>query len=458
MKIIDIINELNSTTKTNEKVKIISKYKENELFKRVLRLTYDKSINFYIKKIPSVAEHNISLTLSEALDVLEFELATRRITGNAAIERFTEVLSSLDKDDAEVVKLIIEKDLGCGIGIKLINKGLGFELVKDFSKLYMRCNTFNEKRFEKLIKESPEFYVQEKMDGVFANLIYHKDGKKEFISRNGKEIEFFKHHPDKFENILKEVNKFPNGYVFNGELLVYDTEKNAYLKREDGNGILNSKELKNWKDTYEIHYIVWDWLSIDDFYNGLSKFEYELRFGTLKDILTKHKTKFIKHVYTIEVDNLEKVKGIFLDLVSKGSEGVILKSKKALWRSGTPSYSQLKYKIEIDADLEIVEVLEGKSGKLKGKPAIFHCQSSDGLVKVNVGSGMTDEFREKLESDPNSFIGKIATIRFFGLQKAKDSDHYSLYLPRLIELRTDKNESDSLEKIKELIEMQTSIK
>jgi hypothetical protein len=54
--ILDIINELASIGSTKEKEAIIRRHKDNELLKRVFRMTYDGKLQYYIKKWPEAGE------------------------------------------------------------------------------------------------------------------------------------------------------------------------------------------------------------------------------------------------------------------------------------------------------------------------------------------------------------------------------------------------------------------
>ena len=75
----------------------------------------------------------------------------------------------------------------------------------------------------------------------------------------------------------------------------------------------------------------------------------------------------------------------------------------------------------------------------------MQCQSSDGKLKVNVGSGFTDKQREQ---EPP--IGKIITVKANDLIDKRESDVYSLFLPIYVETRLDKSEADAIERIQSI--------
>ena len=74
-------------------------------------------------------------------------------------------------------------------------------------------------------------------------------------------------------------------------------------------------------------------------------------------------------------------------------------------------------------------------------------ESDDGLVSGSVGTGFTDEQRKAYFN--RSIIGMIATIVYNCRIKDKNRPNVdSLFLPRSIELREGKTETNSSEQIK----------
>ena len=67
------------------------------------------------------------------------------------------------------------------------------------------------------------------------------------------------------------------------------------------------------------------------------------------------------------------------------------------------------------------------------------CESADGVVKVSVGSGFTDEQRKTLGEE---IIDKIAAIKYNMRIKNKSGEE-SLFLPIVLEIRDDKEVADS---------------
>jgi len=79
-----------------------------------------------------------------------------------------------------------------------------------------------------------------------------------------------------------------------------------------------------------------------------------------------------------------------------------------------------------------------------GRLGALVCESSDGVIRVNVGSGYSDEQRDEYTK---KVIGKIVTVKYNARIKDK-SGVESLFLPVFIELREDKDKAESSKSIK----------
>lgn len=104
-------------------------------------------------------------------------------------------------------------------------------------------------------------------------------------------------------------------------------------------------------------------------------------------------------------------------------------------------------KAELEVELEIIGRTMGK-GKNKNLFGSLTCISSCGRLKVDVG-GYTDELRQHISDNFfEQYMGKIITVKANQLlEPSKSNNLYSLFLPRFIEVREDRTEADSLERI-----------
>jgi ATP-dependent DNA ligase len=374
------------------------------------------------------------------MDTIQNEFATRNVTGNAAIELLTNVLESLYEADAGVVEKIIKKDLRCGVSEATANK-IWPKLVSTYP--VMLASGFDQKLVDKI--KFPA-YCQLKLDGMRFNAIV-RNGTVEYRSRNGKELNI----PSKLfsDALLKLANIYGADYVFDGELLVVDSTGNP-LDRKTGNGILSKgvKGTMSDKEAAMVRVTLWDAIPFTGFQAGVFKTPYNERFMQLMqnvDFLKGVSTigHLVDIVWTKEVNTQLEAQNIFEKFLAEGQEGTILKSKTNIWEDKR-SKEQIKFKGELECDLVVVGWEEG-TGKNKGRLGALVCESSDGLIQVNVGSGYSDEQREEYTK---KVIGKIVTVKYNARIKDRGDGVERLFLPTFIEMREDKNEADSSKRIK----------
>jgi DNA ligase-1 len=130
--------------------------------------------------------------------------------------------------------------------------------------------------------------------------------------------------------------------------------------------------------------------------------------------------------------------------VADGFEGIMIKDLEAFYECKRTT-SWMKWKPTVTVDLEVIDVEEG-TGKNKGRLGALVCESSDGVIRVNVGSGYSDEQRGDYTF--SKVVGKIATVRYNARIKERSGETESLFLPRFIELREDKDIAESSKSIK----------
>jgi len=418
----------------NFKIEQLTKHRDNETLREVVRLALDPFTQFYIRKIPEYeyvgheSEHQTSLEM--ALENL-FYLSNRDVTGNAAIAHLRAILSGLTPDDAKVIERIIQKDLKCGVAISTAN-AVWSGLLSDYP--VMLCSQFEEKLVNKV--QFPAI-VQTKMDGMRFNAIV-RSGKVEFRSRNGKEIQLLGNLEEEFAKMAGDID-----CVFDGELLVND--KGVILDRQTGNGILNKANKGTISDleARKVCATVWDVIPYMYFVDGECPVPYGKRIESLRALCLKHQPAKISMVDSWEVSTYDEAKTLFEGLLEQGLEGIILKDKRGVWENKRAKH-QIKFKGEMECDLKIVAVEQG-TGKYEGMLGAIVCESADGVVKVNVGSGFNDEQRKTYKAE--DLLDQIVAVKYNMRIKNKAGEE-SLFLPIFIELRNDKNVADASKDIK----------
>lgn len=428
MTVHEIFEELNLNNGTTYKIDVLKKHSDNELLKRVFKMALDKvAYNYYIRKIPDyIPASNPSDSLESALDFIENEFSSRNITGNKAADALQEQLSRLSAKDADIICRIIDRDLSVGIGKLNANKVWKKLIIKP---MYMRCGVFSEKTAGKINVKGA--YCQLKADGTYREATV-ESGAVYFCSRSGENYEY---------PMLREIlATLPDGKYI-GELTVISGGK--VLERSKGNGLINSDNPPH----EDIVFDVWDHVTLEEYSNAANKIKnteiYQERFSRLKNILNSIDNR-IRVIETHIVNDIAKALELTSQWMNLGLEGAILKDAKAVFRDGT-NPNQLKLKLEIDADVRITGFTEG-SGKHVNTFGSMTFETDDGQVKGSV-SGFKDAERADFHDRKDILIGKIMSVQFNDLIKGVANEYHSLSHPRFIELRDDKDETDTLERI-----------
>ncbi len=427
---------LKKTTSTNTKVELLKDYLKDSDFRRVIKLMYDDTLHYKIKSLPRTKPIKNDLFHSgnkpsnqELFGFLE-KLAVQKGTSNKDKIELSR-LASMDSETFEVTKMIVNKDAKGGFSQKLINKA-----EQDFLYIIPYCRCSTEKSKMHTINFEEGVFIQEKVDGMFLNIII--DDKQNIIlrSRNGNEILQLDHIID----WLKENTNLKNT-VLMGELVIVD--KGKVWARKAGNGIFNSciNGTANESMTKMVKIRLWDIVSYSNFQKGMENTPYETRFNNLKDLFS-NKNKYFSIVPTKIIFSKKEAVNIYKEFRLKGKEGAIIKTKTAIWKNHT-SPEQVKLKNVQDAELRIVGWSYGEKGtKYEKMLGSLQAETDDGKVKVSV-SGFTDDQRKL---DWNKEIGKIITVEYESLiTDKKRKDIYSLYLPRYSDIRYDRDKTDTLE-------------
>lgn len=447
--ILEIIKELRADASLNYKKEVLARYSDYEPFKKFLIRVYNPRINYYMKKIPDVISYETKeQDMSGLRDVLNV-LSGRMATGNDAINYVRNFLLEANQTVRELFELTIGRDIRAGVGVGIINevyKGL----IED--TFYQRCSKLDEKTLERFDTIPDGFLAQAKLDGQFSYIIKANDTLT-MLTRAGTVWTS--------DSLKEDMVECPDG-VYIGEALIYREGKP--LDRKTGNGMITSfikreatleslqekakkgktkdiAELGNRRDEFEwidknLHFVIWDSLTLKEFEEGLSTRPYTERFG--EAIKATFMTSKLKPVSSYRVYSMKEAQAIADEYISNGGEGAIVKKLDTIWQDGT-SKDMVKIKEVYDADLYCIGIKLGK-GKYKGKIGSLILQTSCGRIEVDCGSGLTDLDRKK---SPDEFIGKIIDIQYNKFIQSKKDKPASLYLPRFIEVREDKNTATS---------------
>lgn len=439
----DIINEINQENGSIYKMGVLRKYQDNELLKKVLKMAYDKvtfTFGITMKNISYKPELNYAgpwpekiVTLKQALDYIEQNFVTRKFTGNEAKYELTFTLESLQKDDAKVLEGIINRDLRINMGRTQINKVFKNLIVKP---PYMRCGIYSDKTSKKI---SYPAFCQIKLDGTYRAVTVD-NGEVTINTRSGE--------TSNFPLLEKVFQTYPDG-VYIGEMLI-----DGITNRAESNGLINSDHPPHDK----VYIVLWDFITLDEYSRPKDKKNktlYKKRYEALRAIVSEDDGK-VHLVESVVVRSAKHALGYVSTWMKEGFEGGILKDPNNIFIDHT-SPTQLKLKLEIDADVRITGFIEGTPGTKRAKTfGAITFETDDHKVKGST-SGFTDIQLEDFNSRREDLIGKVMAVQFNDITKGRDNDYYALSHPRFIEVRNDKTSTDTLERIQEYKEMATTL-
>lgn len=421
-----VINLIRETQGSNAKMQVLRENLYPEL-ESCIHLALSSEYTFGIKKIPlySVSKDMTPLT-NFSFDMF-LPLMKREITGNAAIAYLQNMLNSSSYFDQELIKMILEKKLDCGISIANANKVLK-NRIPTFDVLL--CAKQDQKLIDQL--DWPNVIAQTKMDGMRVIVSIDDQSNVRYRTRNGKEFEL----PPEYNHYF---SRFP-GVVFDGEMLI--ASEDGYADRKTGNGLLNS--IRQGKASEEnanrVRFVFWDYINFQDYMSGHSMITYEKRYEMLSQINDVHKTHIWDIVKTEYVKTYEEAKAFYDKQRKDGQEGAILKDLNSAWDAKRVKY-QIKMKAEETLDLKVVADIEG-TGKYQGMLGAIICEDASGKLKVNIGSGFTDDDRKNFWE--TSIVGKIVEVKYNEIITNQSDDTLSLFLPIFVDVREDKNKADKV--------------
>ncbi len=411
-RIKDMVIEVNSTNKTNEKKIILAKYDD---LQKVLLYVYDDNKVFSItsknylkfeKNKKKIKKHiNIKYDLFSLLD----HLIDRKITGDTALLHLYHYVND-NIEYKEYILNIIDKTLKIRLNTSIINK-IFPKLIPVFQPVL--ANKYDPKRLE---KSKNDWYISRKLDGVRCLILIEPKKKSvKFFSRTGKEF----HTLLILKNeILINIGLFHEDVILDGEIV---SMKNGV---EDFTNLMKEIKKKN-HIMKNPKYFIFDMLKKEDFFNLKSEEIYSERLKKLKKI----------NIYFVFFEVLEQNKytdNDFLKLIEKSEkskwEGLML--REDVKYEGKRTNSLLKYKKMHDEEYKVIDIIKGPWREISKETKLENTIETMVAVIIDykdtkVGSGFSLEERKHFYKNPESIIGKIITVQYF--EKTKDSLRFPIF-------------------------------
>ena len=464
---VEVVETLEETNKLAERMKILGY--ADDAAKTLIHEALSPYRVFGVKKYDKPTEYGTApyKVIGDVVNVLD-ELATRELSGNAAREAVTDMLSWFPERESKVLARVIGKDLKCGCGDTIINKV--------FPGLVPVFDVMLAEKVDKKFKWKFPVIADAKLDGQRV-IAMCEDGIVNYFSRAGKPSDFCN---GLFDDELVAIEKHL-GYpvVLDGEVMADSYIQTMNAKKSGDGG-------KTGKDNLRLN--AFDYCSLAAWTNGTFVVNNTDRINSLDSILSDLKLSKIVPVLRKTCNDMDELREFYRYVLDLGYEGLILKDPFAMYEKKR-SKAWTKWKPTYQADLKIVGLYEGREGtKNVGKLGGFNLEGEDengNRIVTNCGSiqvGKNEVLRQWIiekaeelgvplgnqnavvsteeESDDGNdvsavmntdqffrwyvwthqdeFIGKTAQIEYQELSKAENSDTFSLRFPTFQFVRDDK--------------------
>jgi DNA ligase-1 len=399
---------------------------DNKEFFDGAKLALDSMITFGVKQIATKTAGGTGLSWN-GFKQLADALSSRQITGNAAITAVNYArMTATEEQWNKWYRRILIKDLRCGVSEKTINTSVKLAKTPQFAIPVFTCQlAFDSTKHES--KVSGKKLIEIKLDGVRVITIVYPNGDVDQYSRNGKELLNFGLVK---EQILKHAKFFNEPMVLDGEIMSASFQDLMKQVRRKSDVSADDSILQ-----------LFDIITLQEFQNGRGQLTQVERSANLLSWYNQ----CADHMPNIEVVGQEEVdlesdeghirfKEINLDAIAGGYEGIMIKDPNAVYECKR-NVAWLKLKPFIEVSLSIIAVEEG-TGRNEGKLGALVCEGIDDekLIKVNVGSGLTDSDRDSFWVNRDEIIDNIVEVRADAITQNQDGT-YSLRFPRFLRFR-----------------------
>ena len=395
-----------------------------------LRMALDPLVTFGVKQVPTKEEiwedteqggkrllpNGQGLAWSN-FKMLAEQLQNRELTGHAARDAIELCMQTATTEQwNDWYRRILIKDLRCGVSEKTVNK-----VVPGTVPVFTCALAHDSANHEKKMVGKKQIEI--KLDGVRV-LTVIQGNKVEMFSRNGKQFHNFGHIIAEIEAVIKDY-PVPYPLVLDGEVMsanFQDLMKQVHRKDNvaAGDAVLH----------------LFDTIPLGCFKAGVWDKPQSFRSLITKHWVEEHKD-VLKHVQALEWEevDLDTPEGNkrFVELnkaaVDGGYEGVMIKDVDAPYECKR-THAWLKAKPFIEVTLSVTDVEEG-TGRNEGRLGALVCAGQDDGkdIRVNVGSGFTDDNRSTFWTDRDALLGQLVEVRADAVTQNQDGT-YSLRFPR----------------------------
>ena len=434
-QILDNLQLLANTPKTNEKVEILKKQLTDPFYLEYIVATLNPYIRFYCRNLKE-PDNSTFVDMEKLLSNIS------KAVGHELKSILKSFLHESDPVAREVLTRMIRKDLCCNVGGSLVNKAYGSKIIPSFDVA---------KAEEKKHLQGMKFpaYANLKIDGQRSVAMGSSSDEILILSSGGNEYKQTELILNELHSLAYRLEQYfgTDSITIDGEFLMEVDGK--MVARTISNGVCN--KMLNGSATDEqikdMKFFIFDALpSATAIADGGYAMPLSSRVKALESVFNECKFDTLRLVEYVVVKSIEEALELNAGLIVDGFEGTIIKAMDSVYQTKRMK-TWVKLKKEIEIDVEIT----GYSDHSKDPSMIgaLHIASSDGLVRGSVGTGtwLTEDRRKQLKTDADneSLVGRILTVTVMEITECKGQK--SFYLPRIVEERFEKSEADSYDKI-----------
>lgn len=372
---------------------------------------------FGVKKYKEPKAYDATDAQPEMFFELLDKLHSRELTGNAARDMVTRVLSNYTEDTAKILKRVLNKDLKAGFSETTLNK-IYPNLVPTFDVMLAQ------KKEEDTIITYP-CIAEVKYDGQRTIAIVEND----VVSYHGRSGKVSFQWEGLFDEELIDISNSI------GKPIIVDSEVMGDTFIET----INAKSEDNVSAKEKLKFYAFDILTLEEWKNKTCQNTQEVRSRGLDLVISRLGLNKVKKSVWRLCNNAKELDDFYKEVTSAGGEGLIIKdpSGKYEWKR---SKLWLKFKPVYTYDGVITGFYLGKPGSkyenTLGGILVEGDDENGHHFKTAVGSGFSDEDRDEIWQNQNSYLGKMVEVE--AQEMSKSGNEYSLRFPVFKMWRPDK--------------------
>lgn len=419
MKLAELRERLLNTSSKTKKREILLDYKNNsdkDFNEKVFDLITNNHIKFYVTAsrvgnmyvVYKVGEQAPDTTDEGILDLYD-RLASRQITGNAALDACAKMCDALLNINIEVAQLfldILDKDFKCGVSTNTIQSIFGGEntAIKRNFGVVLANKYFD--RADKVNFETQDWYASRKCDGLRCICI-KENGVVRFFSRHEKEFTTLGVLQSLFEQCEED------NFVLDGELCQVDANGD-----EDFQGIIKLAKRKDFTIP-DPFYQLFDMLTLDEFFGKATSPNFSQRIDRMQNFFSKNASLLSNNVNVLKqtlVKDEEHFNELLDEARQKNWEGLMI--RRDVPYEGKRTNDLLKVKDFLDDEFEVIDYAIGpmrmvENGKHVTRNVLTNVVVDYKRNRVSVGSGFSKEQRIHFAEHPEDIMGHTITVKYF---------------------------------------------